>query len=137
MKPEALPPVAPTKRKSAPYIGVCGICGSDSICEHDKAFAAAALAQPSKQWVEWIEPWGVNDEPVSQELRDAIQTDVLSHIDDDDSGHEVFRAASDFQHGDFTFTDLWDHDFKDFTFRFQWCCYALAWGIQQYDQKQK
>jgi hypothetical protein len=29
--------------------------------------------------------------------------------------------------------DLWGHDFTEYTFRFLWCCYALAWGIQRYD----
>jgi hypothetical protein len=33
------------KRNSAPHLGPCGICGSDAICEHDKAFASAAYVQ--------------------------------------------------------------------------------------------
>lgn len=30
------------KRNSAPYIGPCGICGSDVICVHDEALAQVA-----------------------------------------------------------------------------------------------
>jgi hypothetical protein len=40
-------PLTPAKRNSAPYLGPCGICGSDDICEHDLAFAAAATRKES------------------------------------------------------------------------------------------
>lgn len=72
------------------------------------------------------------DEPPSPELRQAIDEEVLSRIDD--GQHEAYRAANDFEHDGFTFTDLWDHDFTEYSYRFIWCCYALAWGIKQYDE---
>ncbi|RWP64875.1 hypothetical protein [Mesorhizobium sp.] len=31
------------------------------------------------------------------------------------------------------FVDFWDHTFTDYTWRFRWCCYAIQWGIAQYD----
>lgn len=31
------------------------------------------------------------------------------------------------------FNDFWDHSFREYTPRFVWCCYAIQWGIQQYD----
>ena len=31
------------------------------------------------------------------------------------------------------FDDLFEHDFTKYKSRFLWCCYALAWGIQKYD----
>lgn len=43
-------------------------------------------------------------------------------------------AAQEFESSDgFRFTDFWEVDSTEYTFRFIWCCYALAWGIRQYD----
>lgn len=72
-----------------------------------------------------------SDEPISASLREAVNNEVLSRLEDGE--HEAYRAANEFEHEGFTFNDLWDHDFKDYTYRFVWCCYALAWGIRQYD----
>lgn len=51
------------------------------------------------------------------------------------------RAAWEFRHlvnsrvGEFTFQDLlYESSFTTFTFHYLWCCYAIAWGIQQYDK---
>lgn len=79
-----------------------------------------------------IEHYLDNDgEPVSAEVRAAVEEEVLPHIDE--GQHEAYRAASVFNYKGFWFNDLWDHDFKEYTYRFIWCCYALAWGIRQYD----
>lgn len=31
--------------------------------------------------------------------------------------------------------DAWEYDFTEYTYRFVWCCYAMAWGIEQYDNE--
>ena len=31
------------------------------------------------------------------------------------------------------FHDLWERNCKEYSHRFIWCCFALAWGIRQYD----
>lgn len=71
-----------------------------------------------------------------RELWEAVRDDVISRLDDGE--YAAQQAAHDFSHSvkgirHFEFTDLWDHDFTDYTYRFVWCCYAMAWGIQQYD----
>lgn len=35
--------------------------------------------------------------------------------------------------GGFSFVDLFDHRFTKPTYHFVWACYAIAWGIQQWD----
>jgi hypothetical protein len=30
-------------------------------------------------------------------------------------------------------SDSWELDFNDFTYRFEWSCHAIQWGIKQYD----
>lgn len=87
------------------------------------------------QLVTWMRESGL-DRAGRHELRNAIEEDILSQIDSGDEGH-AYRAANDF-HTEidgkaFQFEDLWDHDFTEYTHHFVWCCYALAWGIQQYD----
>lgn len=71
------------------------------------------------------------DRPASPELREAVEEQVFAYLGDGE--HESYRVASQFTHDGFSFTDLWDHDFKEYTYRFIWCCFALAWGIKQYD----
>lgn len=76
-----------------------------------------------------------------RELWDAVSQDVLDRVDDGD--HIVYAAANEFtwkptryptwQGRTWHFEDLWEHTFTDYTRRFRWCCFALAWGIEQYD----
>ena len=87
-----------------------------------------------EQLVLWAEAYA--------ELRAQVESEVLSA---DSNEVRCFDAANDFTHaGDawkafhgpdakFEFTDFWEVDTKEYTPRFLWCCYALAWGIEQYD----
>jgi hypothetical protein len=34
-------------------------------------------------------------------------------------------------------TDLWEYDFKSYTFHYIWCLYAIVWGIRTYDLSKK
>lgn len=54
--------------------------------------------------------------------------------------HSALAALSDysFEHSyfmaeDIFGTDIWELDFTDYTNNYLWCCYAIVWGIQQYD----
>ena len=88
-----------------------------------------------EQLVLWAEAYA--------ELRAEVESEVLSA---DSNEVRCFDAANDFTHaGDawkafhgpdakFEFTDFWEVDTKEYTPRFLWCCYALAWGIEQYDR---
>jgi hypothetical protein len=74
----------------------------------------------------------LDDIEADQDLRDAVQEYVLDYADE---GEVRARDALDqFEHnGRRLFTDTWEWDLTEYTFRFTWCCYALAWSIQQYD----
>jgi len=84
--------------------------------------------------IEWIREKSIDKEQ-RRELWEDIEHSVLSVIDD--GSERASTAAYDFQHRvgseTFRFTDLFDHDFTRATFHFVWCCFALAWGIRQYD----
>ncbi len=70
-----------------------------------------------------------------RELWEAVDDDVLTLLDT--RGEGVMHAAYNFSYevgGEgFEFDDLFEHGFREFTYHFIWCCYAIAWGIQQYD----
>lgn len=72
-------------------------------------------------------------------LWDAVEDNVLNDLDRPEA--EICRSASEFRWlapaddacDTYQFDELWDYDFKKFTHGFIWCCYAIAWGINQYD----
>jgi hypothetical protein len=75
----------------------------------------------------------LDENGASAELRQAVEDEVLSCADYSET--EAYRAAEEFEHNGFRFTDFWEVDLKEYSYRFVWCCYALAWGIQQYDDR--
>jgi len=74
-----------------------------------------------------------------RDLWDGVMSVVLG-ADGDGNGYRKTAAAFDFNHyvnkdiGNFYFMDFFEHTIHDYSYRFIWCCYALAWGIQQYDE---
>lgn len=85
----------------------------------------------------WIRRHRLNKEQ-RRDLWDAVQEQVLDRVGEDFGGSVPLNAAHDFSerigNETFQFDDIWEYDFTDYTFRFVWCCYALAWGIQKYDE---
>jgi len=73
-----------------------------------------------------------DEESVSNELREAVKRDVLSRADDGE--HEARSAVREFESEGFSFADFHEHNLRDYTYRFIWCCYAIVWGIKTYDQ---
>lgn len=72
-----------------------------------------------------------------RELWEAICSEVLD-IDDSDNGMRRQAAAYDFglqvnQAVYFRFQDFYEVSVERYSYRFVWCCYALAWAIKKYD----
>lgn len=78
-----------------------------------------------------IARWLDNRE-ASANLRDAVEEEVLTHADDE---HDAMRAAMEFEHEGFRFEDFYEVEVKEYTYRFLWCCYAVAWGVRTYDER--
>jgi hypothetical protein len=36
--------------------------------------------------------------------------------------------------GDSPFNEFWDHRLEDYTYHFIWCCRAIVWAIERYDE---
>lgn len=82
----------------------------------------------------WIRDGGL-DKDERRELWDAVTDEVLNATEDGE--HRAFDAAYGFCHRvgrkEFQFDDFFEYRFTKYTYRFLWCCYAMAWGIALYD----
>lgn len=65
----------------------------------------------------------------------SLRTWVLNE-DLSDERH-ARNVLEDFAHLGYEFSDVWEWDFHDYESQFLWCCYALVWGIAQYDAAKK
>lgn len=77
-----------------------------------------------------------------RDLWEEIKSDVLGFLEDGEESTAIKAAMSfryNFKRGiaspslRFEFYDFLDHNFNDYTYHFVWACYAIAWGIQQWD----
>lgn len=60
--------------------------------------------------------------------------DELSLLLTADNEHECIATIGDFGSERFRFQDFWEHDNTEFTFHFIWCCQALVWAIDKFDE---
>lgn len=98
-----------------------GVDRSDGLKKYSADKFRAAIA-------EWLD-----DMEASQDLRDAVDDDVLRYSDEGE--HDAMRAALDFRHdGKHVFQDFWEVSIREWSFYFEWCCYAIAWGVCEYDR---
>jgi len=85
--------------------------------------------------VSWVREYGL-DKQQRRALWIDVEESVMHRIEDGE--HAACQAAYEFSHktkGDtFQFEDLFEHDFKRYTFHFLWCCYAIAFGVKKYHE---
>ena len=62
-------------------------------------------------------------------LTEALDDEIFRTSDE----YEFVEAVRNFDSGDFEIVDFWEYTTDEYTHSFVWCCYALAWGIQKYD----
>ena len=95
------------------------------------------------QWMRDAKESGSLDKEGRRELWEAVDDEVLRQLEDD--GVRAQYAAYDFHHATgrnspcrygWSFRDLFEHDFTEYTRSIVWCCYALAWGISLYDKSE-
>ena len=88
-----------------------------------ESFSLAAFRASVLRWL---------DEDTSGDIREAVNEELLSRQFENE--YEAYSAVSDFEHAGFRFTDFWEANCKEYTYRFLWCCRAIQWGIQQFDR---
>jgi len=102
-----------------------------------KEFSPKAFTKLIHEWrIGWIREYrDILSKEQRRELWVQVNEDVLSKVDDGEI--RAYDAAYDFKYEadgkSFQFDDLYEHNCYEYTHRFIWCCYALAWGIKQYD----
>lgn len=78
----------------------------------------------------------LDDIDADSKLRQAVNNEVIPAADDGE--HEARKAIENFNFSnDEPFSDFWECDLTDYTYHYLWCCYAIVWGIEQYDKNIK
>lgn len=109
-------------------------CGIEEF--NDDYFEAAVLKY-LKEYLKEIRP--ETNQQERNELWAAVHREVLGEAGDS-TGTSQTRAAYGFSHavnkrvGKFDFQNFLERSFTTYTFHYLWCCYAIAWGIWQYDK---
>ncbi|MDO8415532.1 MAG: hypothetical protein Q7S87_04910 [Agitococcus sp.] len=102
-----------------------------------KEFSEDTFTRIIHEWrISWIKEYRDKlTKGQRRELWDFVQEQVIAKAEE--GGHAAYSAAYEFEYTvndlSFQFHDFWDHNCDEYTHRFIWCCYALAWGIKQYD----
>ena len=79
----------------------------------------------------YVSDW-LNEQEADDELRERVKDHILDFANDGEV--RAMDALTQFDHnGRRPFQDCWECNFNEYTLRFVWCCYALAWAIRQYD----
>jgi hypothetical protein len=69
----------------------------------------------------------------AKNFRDDVDLYILGTLED--SVSNAIKEAVEFDYeGKYPFQDFYEHSLQEYTYHFVWCCYAIVWGIQQYDQ---
>lgn len=120
--------------------------------KYNPDFARENVKKRAEEWIEESE--------LSKEDADAFREHLEEEINYDDGMHEAYRTIDKFFHkvGEdaywaqdtrslvksktpdfkkFYFQDIHEWRWEDYTYHYVWCCYALAWGIQQYDKRKE
>lgn len=98
----------------------CQAHGNEDVERYDPDAFAARI----KEWME--------DGEFSEEVKTKVREEVLSCAEEGE--YSAMKAAIDFEvDGRQVFQDFWECNLKTWTFNFLWICYAIVWGIQQYD----
>jgi len=94
--------------------------------EFSKEVFAENVKYDFEQYTEDAEDWPDERKArVWQELED-----VVKYVE---SEAEAWDLVYKFESDGFRFTD-WEYTSREYTYRFLWCCYALAWAVSVYDK---
>ena len=76
-----------------------------------------------------------NFEAQKELLREGLDEEVLNRLDDGETrAYDAARNFSCSEAPEFSLDDCWEWDCRSYKFRYVWCCYAIAWGIKNYDE---
>lgn len=127
---------------SEKLLAVDGNRDKASAKEFDADRFREAINEYRTSWMRQARDSGALDKTERRELWEAVDDQVLSALDE--GGDRAMYAAYDFnwrpdyeydrERPSWHFVDLFEHRFTRYTRTFLWCCYAMAWGIEKYDE---
>jgi hypothetical protein len=91
-----------------------------------KSYSAELFKSMITRWLD--------DAGASEDIRGAVEEEILTHADDE---HEAMQAVYYFNHFGFTFDNFYEVEVREYTYRFLWCCFAVAWAVTKYDGRVK
>jgi hypothetical protein len=100
----------------------------------------------------------IDENEISAEDAKSLREAVEEEVNYNDSQAECYQSISGFSYkfgeveywrqpakviafsdppnrGTFNFQDIFEWEWEEYTGRYLWCCYALAWGIRMYDKR--
>lgn len=107
---------------------------NDGVYEFSEELFKEHVEEDYRSWLEdhpdAAESWNAKYE--NETLRERLEHDVLSCSNE--GMIRAYDAATGFEvDGKQVFQDFWEHNCRDYTHRFLWCCHAIRWGIARYD----
>lgn len=119
---------------SEKLVAIDGARQSASVFEFDEEKYTRIIKE---QLVYWMRHVCSNSEQ-RKELRHEVEDQLLDSIFGSPGSHsEAVSRMYEFEAKvgakSLIFQDAWENNMQRYTHRFIWCCYALAWGIKQYD----
>lgn len=114
-----------------------------SAMEFSEALLRAYVNETRLEWIREARASGSLSRDERRDLWEEVDREVLDRIDDGEEA--AYLALRDFRWRpnqltrapEFEFTEFWEREFRQYTHAFQWCCFALAWGIERYDSVQE
>lgn len=120
-------------------IAVDGNRSEGKVKEFDEDKFRCVINEYRVQWMRDAKESGSLDKEGRRELWEAVDDEVLWQLED--GGARAQHAAYDFSYRPsgnkrygWSFTDLFEHDFTEYTHSIVWCCYAIAYGVGLYDK---
>lgn len=103
---------------------------TDEITEYDKD---ALETQAREDFQELRVPSGMTFKEAAAEV-ERFEEEVLEEIDGD-YRHDVETVMKFEFEGcwETPFQEFYEYDFKRYSYHFKWICWAIAWGIKQYE----
>jgi hypothetical protein len=120
-------------------------CTAADKCDGLEQYSEDKAREVIDDWVRnQIEDYGGGYERDTEEgpefakaLRNAVQSDIYD-VAEIEFEFSLRRTVEDFsfewEGHTYRITDFWESYLTEYSYRFVWCCYAMAWGIRAYDK---
>ena len=107
----------------------------ESIDRHDgyKKFSHDVfIANALSEFMHWIDYTEESEETIC-EVYEQLNDELLCDSDEFDA----VTALRDWDNKHLLLEDFWEHSNEEYSFRYIWCLYAVAYGVKTYDQNRK